>query len=68
MSVDIHRHLNRVVPHLLLHISQRLPLLNQERSKGVAELREMTNRLESCERSEVRSSVNPSLVLWSDLA
>jgi len=33
MPIDIDRYLNRAVPHLLLHVRETLPLLDEQRGK-----------------------------------
>ena len=36
MAIHIEGHLNRAMAHLILHIGERLPLLNQERRERVS--------------------------------
>ena len=38
MSVHIHGHLNRAVPHLLFHVRETLALLDEERCERVPEI------------------------------
>ena len=40
MTVKIHRHLNRAMPHLLLDVGRRLPVHQQSGSKSMAEVME----------------------------
>ena len=38
MAIDVHRNLNRMVSHLLLHINDRCSALNQQGPKGMPEI------------------------------
>ena len=40
VPVDVHRNLDGVVPHLLLHVGEGGSLLNEQASKGMPEIME----------------------------
>jgi hypothetical protein len=38
VPIDVHRHLDRVVPELVLHVDDRLPVLEQAGGERMAEI------------------------------